>query len=770
MRKLRIDHGYWVVLALCVLAVWPFLRYASLPHDTDAELHVFRLAELARMWEGGIVYPRWAANFYYGYGYPIFNYYAPLTYYIGLVFNLIPSFDPVASTKLVLLLGLVGAAVGMYGFMLNRFGRLSGFVAAASYIYAPYILYIDPHGRGVLPESFSFCVFPFALWSLDRLMQRPSAQRFITTVLLLAAIILTHNLMAMVFGGLLFAYFLWQLMFGTAHHAASWMPRSTILVTVAAFALGVGSAAFFWLPMVFEQYAIQISTVIGAGSHYDFRNHFMSLGELFGPMPRFDWGASEPYYTRSLGMVQWGLGLAGFGRILLTRNRHRAYATFFALFALTLIFLMLPASEILWQTIPMLPFLQFPWRLLGATNAMLAVLGGLLVAPILSEESVPQDVSTSSRSILAAVLVALILLFALPLIQVKPWPDFGGTAASDVLDSEIAGRWRGTTSTADFVPSTVDVSPRAQDQIIAQIAANERINPLNRDTLGDASVTSTLLTPTHFRYAVSSPDFLVLRFFVFDFPGWQATIDGVPAKIELATPDGFVTIPVEAGDHVVELKFTDTPTRQLSWAVSAVALLMTVGVGVIFGRKSQIPTPDSTQQATQLTPVVTAVALITLAYVLVLDPAGLLRHNSQGSVVQPAQIDDQDVAFEDKVDLIGFNLPDALSADTTHDIVLFWKAQRQLDENYQVFVHLIHDELGLIAQSDKLNPGDFPTKSWSLDEYIRDSHRLTLPPDLPAGTYSLSVGLWNAETGERLTVTRTPQPDSATLQTYQVEK
>ena len=32
----------------------------------------------------GAVYPRWVPEFYYGYGYPLFNYYAPLSYYVGL--------------------------------------------------------------------------------------------------------------------------------------------------------------------------------------------------------------------------------------------------------------------------------------------------------------------------------------------------------------------------------------------------------------------------------------------------------------------------------------------------------------------------------------------------------------------------------------------------------------------------------------------------------------------------------------------------------------
>jgi hypothetical protein len=56
----------------------------------------------------------------------------------------------------------------------------------------------------------------------------------------------------------------------------------------------------------------------------------------------------------------------------------------------------------------------------------------------------------------------------------------------------------------------------------------------------------------------------------------------------------------------------------------------------------------------------------------------------------------------------------------------------------------------LVAQSDRLNPGDFPTRRWSTEEYVVDAHRLTLPADLPPGEYMVSAGLWVQGEGWRL--------------------
>jgi len=83
-------------------------------------------------------------------------------------------------------------------------------------------------------------------------------------------------------------------------------------------------------------------------------------------------------------------------------------------------------------------------------------------------------------------------------------------------------------------------------------------------------------------------------------------------------------------------------------------------------------------------------------------------------------------------------------------VTLYWKAIEPPTDNYRVFVHLIRPDGGLYGQSDKLNPAGFPTSRWPLDEYVRDEHELLITDTLPPGEYRLSVGLWNATTGQRL--------------------
>jgi len=84
------------------------------------------------------------------------------------------------------------------------------------------------------------------------------------------------------------------------------------------------------------------------------------------------------------------------------------------------------------------------------------------------------------------------------------------------------------------------------------------------------------------------------------------------------------------------------------------------------------------------------------------------------------------------------------------ELMLYWQAQNPLPINFQDFLHILGPDGIPVAQSDKLNPGEFPTKRWPLDKYVRDEHRLSLPPDLPAGEYRVTTGIWVATEGWRL--------------------
>jgi hypothetical protein len=60
--------------------------------------------------------------------------------------------------------------------------------------------------------------------------------------------------------------------------------------------------------------------------------------------------------------------------------------------------------------------------------------------------------------------------------------------------------------------------------------------------------------------------------------------------------------------------------------------------------------------------------------------------------------------------------------------------------------------------------GFYPTTKWEVGEIVRDQYDLVIPSGVPSGEYRLKVGMYLAETGERLNVLK----DGVPLPDYQI--
>jgi uncharacterized membrane protein len=87
-------------------------------------------------------------------------------------------------------------------------------------------------------------------------------------------------------------------------------------------------------------------------------------------------------------------------------------------------------------------------------------------------------------------------------------------------------------------------------------------------------------------------------------------------------------------------------------------------------------------------------------------------------------------------------------------MTLYWQALAPMDRNYTVFIHVLGPDGQVVAQHDA-EPWwqvSVPTSTWQPGEDLQDQHVLSLPPDLPPGTYRLRAGVYYWQTLERLPV------------------
>jgi hypothetical protein len=101
----------------------------------------------------------------------------------------------------------------------------------------------------------------------------------------------------------------------------------------------------------------------------------------------------------------------------------------------------------------------------------------------------------------------------------------------------------------------------------------------------------------------------------------------------------------------------------------------------------------------------------------------------------------------------GYDLPtNQLQAGDTLYLDLYWQALNQPNKDYRAFVHLT-DGTTLWAQQDDTPACRLPTTIWRSGQRSTGQFRLTLPPDMLPGRYSLVIGLYQADTLERLKIT-----------------
>ncbi|MDH4208880.1 MAG: hypothetical protein OEV76_08395, partial [Anaerolineae bacterium] len=110
--------------------------------------------------------------------------------------------------------------------------------------------------------------------------------------------------------------------------------------------------------------------------------------------------------------------------------------------------------------------------------------------------------------------------------------------------------------------------------------------------------------------------------------------------------------------------------------------------------------------------------------------------------------------FGNQIELVGYDLGTGeVQPGEALELTLYWRARRQPDADYTVFVHLADYEGRIWAQDDGYPlRGDYPTSFWDRGEVVRDARELALPQDMPTGEYGLEVGLYLVPSMERLPV------------------
>jgi len=709
----------------------------------DGFFHLAKAVSLEQLIHSGHFFGRWSPVMAHGFGYPYFNYYGPLPSYLLIGLHSLGFIYPTAlHLSLFLCIWLTGLAT--YALVREWWGSAAGAAAAIVYMTAPYLAF-DVMVRGALAETFALIWPPIILYTLRRALTPPRpVHHALLSTLAFAALLYAHNATALAVAPLV----------GGDVVLLALQQRSgrTLLRGGVILALGLAVSARFWLPALAERNLVQSDRLL-VPPIFTYYTNFLSLRELLALPLAIDPLLINPSPAKGLGLLTFVVALIGFAALVARaisarrsapinsstpdygwRTADFLPAAFFLLALLAYMLLTLPVSRPVWEMIPLLPFIQFPWRFLGAAALCAAVLGGAAVSWLPKRQW----------------LLATALALGLTLANWSWWSArycgaFAEVDLARTLSYELATDTLGTTAKGEFLPITVKAVP--SDRTIVQALIDGQRPQYLTGLPAGAHVAVTSVDVLDYRATLTTPASFTLTFNQFYFPGWRAALDGQPAAIKLTPATGLMTVAIPAGTHLLRFHFGDTPIRAIGDSLSLAALvgLAAASAWHAVRRGTMRPVPASSlRPAAHSSFVILALGLaLALARFTLLDrtDSPLRRSAFDGASVRTAQHAFQ-ADFEGGVRAYGYDLSaTTLPADGFVDVALYVSVREHVSRQFWPAFSL-KDAAGLTGNDPNALPPRWhkeppDTQYWDPDSYAQWARHLTLFPGTPPGQYQL---------------------------------
>jgi hypothetical protein len=363
-----------IPVAAAIAIIPLLLRGPSYGHDFD--FHLLNWMEVARQFGQGTFHLHWAYTPAYNAGEPRFVFYPPLSWTLGAALGLmlthIPGITPesawAASPLAFIWICLTASGLCMYRAARAFGSRNAALIASVLYLANPYMLF-TAYERAAYAELLAAAWMPLLLLAL--LAPRIRATHVALPVALLwltnapAAVIGCYTVVALA------AFRVMLALRNKPTPAVSYRPwwRDVANVT-AGLMLGAGAAGFYLIPAAVERRFVQVGMAAIGGLRIDSNFLFEHTGASLDAVAH-DAVLRTASRIAVILLIASTLCLlasrtteAPAGRLRIPSGQRPLPATLlFCMLGLTA-FLLIPWSNLMWQHVPELKFLQFPWRFL----------------------------------------------------------------------------------------------------------------------------------------------------------------------------------------------------------------------------------------------------------------------------------------------------------------------------------------------------------------------------------------------------------------------
>lgn len=541
-----------VCLSLIIIlpSLWPLSHSGFFRmHDFT---HVARLVELDLALKDGQIPPRWAPDFGWGYGMPLFHFYSPLPYFLAEIFYLL-KISAVGSIKLVFGLNFIAGFWFMYLWAKDFWGKIGGVISAVAFVYLPYravLFYV----RGALAELTAMTFLPLFFYSSNRLVKTREKKYLILTSLAITGVFLSHNVIALFALSFFPLYFVFKLLANLKIAPKKLLvPFRLIWLALFSAFLAFGLSAFFIVPAFLENSYTIVSSIAGGYSHYSL--HFIYLRQLIDRRWAYGGSVAGPFDDISFQIGLPHLFLAGLSLVTLyfslkKREKDKLAAIVYCYIAILLsVFMMTYHAKPVWDNFKFLHIAQFPWRFLSYLGVFTCFLAGSIWSLL-----------KSKKLIFALATGAILATFALNFSYFKPEKPSDGEEF--YYTDRVKIKIHMSDTLFDYLPKWAKKNPPLEENFY--------------QGLGRVEVIKLKTGLYHFKTEIEEDkkEVLINSFY---FPGWKVFIDGKEEKLNHDNSLGVIGLTLPQGVHEVIVKLTKTPIQFWSDTLSFASWLGLLG-------------------------------------------------------------------------------------------------------------------------------------------------------------------------------------------------
>jgi len=567
----------WFFGSITVLLVCLPLLHATFFRLHDF-VHAARIIEIVRGLSDGYFPVRWSENFGYGFGMPLFEFYAPLPYYTGAFFYFL-GFNAVTSIKFLYIICSVLTFLGMYKLASRLFGQAGGVLSAVALTMAPYRA-VNLYVRGAVSEAWGIMALPWILLGMVQIIRKEKSG-WLSLLFGLIVLLLSHNITSLLFipFSILFGLGYWLIYLLKHSYKQSFIQKIKPIITLGLlYSLGVGLSAFYIFPAFLEKDFTKVNQIFGG--YFAYSNHFLYVRQFFTPNWGYGgsvWGPDDGIsfflgYGQIIGLffvLFWFCKelLRRMKMLILRRNgiqlvTYRPQPFYLPLLCLSLMILSsamtLLKSKPIWDVLPFMVTVQFPWRWLSVIIIFLALLVGMGSTYIHQ-----RFLRYIYVVVLSLVIISTSFSYFRPESYLKSNDDYYYT-------DETRIRTQLSAILPDYIPKQM-----SEEYFFVPTGQVFWKNP--EDT--EFKVMTDKVQEKVVEVLVSQPT--QLEFGIADYPGWTVLIDGQPTT-KIVSKIGNIAVKVPVGKHVVSVVFKETPIRQMSDGISIACLALLFGIFALY--------------------------------------------------------------------------------------------------------------------------------------------------------------------------------------------